>query len=136
MIDCSHPRSSRWISEYSEWQQKKRLAFLRAAIRTRQQPTFALFCTIIGCVSLTFVFGMGTGVSSRTSSPDNNWLPDQQQPVEANCNLQVSLREPFIKVAKLSSISIGQLRSLLTLHLRPINLVVYQGTSELAFNET
>ena len=45
-------------------------------------------------------------------------------------------REPFIKVAKLSSISIGQLRPLLALHPRPINLVVYQGTSELAFNET
>jgi len=39
-------------------------------------------------------------------------------------------------VAKLSSISIGQLRPLLALHLRPIDLVVYQGTSELAFNET
>lgn len=49
-----------------EVKEKKRLAFLRAAQRTRQQPTFALFCTIIGCVSLTFVFGMGTGVSSRT----------------------------------------------------------------------
>ena len=45
-------------------------------------------------------------------------------------------REPSIKVAKLSSISIGQLRPLLALHPRPINLIVYQGTSELAFNET
>ena len=38
--------------------------------KTRQQPTFALFCTIIGHVSLTVVFGMGTCVSSRVASPD------------------------------------------------------------------
>ena len=35
------------------------------------------------------------------------------------------------KVVKFSSISIGQLRRLLALHLRPINLIVYQGTSGL-----
>jgi len=34
-------------------------------------------------------------------------------------------------VVKLSSISIGQLRRLLALHLRPINLIVCQGTSGL-----
>ena len=38
--------------------------------KTRQQPTFALFCTIIGHVSLTVVFEMGTCVSSRVASPD------------------------------------------------------------------
>lgn len=35
------------------------------------------------------------------------------------------------KVVKLSSISIGQLRPLLALHLRPIDLIVCQGTSGL-----
>ena len=37
----------------------------------------------------------------------------------------------YNKVVKLSSISIGQLRRLLALHLRPINLIVCQGTSGL-----
>ena len=44
--------------------------------------------------------------------------------------------KPQIKVVKFSSISTGQLRRLLALHLRPINLVVFQGTSRLSSNET
>ena len=38
-------------------------------------------------------------------------------------------RETEIKVAKRSSFSTGQLKRLLAAHLRPINLVVFQGTS-------
>ena len=34
-------------------------------------------------------------------------------------------------MAKLSSISTGKLNTLLRLHIRPINLVVFQGTFEL-----
>ena len=41
-----------------------------------------------------------------------------------------------IKVVKLLSVSTGQLRRLHALHRRPINLVVYQGTSRLSSNET
>ena len=55
---------------------------------------------------------------------------------ELTVQTQTFAFKPFIKVVKHSSVSIGQLRRLLALHLRPINLVVYQGTSELAFNET
>ena len=40
------------------------------------------------------------------------------------------------KVVKHSSVSTGQLRRLLALHLRPINLVVFQGTSGPKSNET
>jgi len=36
----------------------------------------------------------------------------------------------MIKVAKLSSVSTGQLRRLPALHIQPINLVVFQGTSD------
>ena len=38
--------------------------------------------------------------------------------------------ETAIKVAKHLSVSTGQLRRLLALHSRPINLVVFQGTPE------
>lgn len=41
-----------------------------------------------------------------------------------------------IKVVKLLSVSTGRLRRLPALHRRPIDLVVYQGTSGFAPNET
>ena len=39
-------------------------------------------------------------------------------------------------MVKHSSISTGWLRHLHALHVRPINLIVFQGTSDLAVNET
>jgi hypothetical protein len=51
------------MRQNGEGQKKSGSHFCEPPERTRQQPTFALFCTIIGCVSLTVVFGMGTGVS-------------------------------------------------------------------------
>ena len=42
----------------------------------------------------------------------------------------------MIKVAKLSSVSTGQPRPLLTLHIQPINLVVFQGAPGPKSNET
>ncbi len=38
-------------------------------------------------------------------------------------------QEEEIKVVKRSSVSTGQLRRLLALHIQPINLVVFQGAS-------
>lgn len=57
------------------------------------------------------------------------------------CQIDQTLRidregKPKIKVVKLLSVSTGQLRRLHALHRRPINLVVYQGTSRLSSNET
>ena len=51
-------------AEFGAARKKSGLHFCKPP-KTRQQPTFALFCTIIGHVSLTVVFGMGTCVSSR-----------------------------------------------------------------------
>lgn len=45
-------------------------------------------------------------------------------------------REVEVKVVKLSSVSTGQLRRLLALHSRPIDLVVFQGTLGQLSNET
>ena len=39
-----------------------------------------------------------------------------------------SIREHSIRVVKLSSVSTGLLNALLHVHVRPINLVVFQGT--------
>jgi hypothetical protein len=47
-----------------------------------------------------------------------------------------AFHELEIKVAKFSPISTGQLRRLLALHHRPINLVVFQGASGHKSNET
>ena len=47
----------------------------------------------------------------------------------SDLGLWVGTRETEIKVAKRSSFSTGQLKRLLAAHLRPINLVVFQGTS-------
>ncbi len=39
-----------------------------------------------------------------------------------------AIQERWINVAKRSSVSTGKLNTLLCLHIRPINLVVFQGT--------
>jgi hypothetical protein len=44
--------------------------------------------------------------------------------------------EPRIKVVKRSPVSTGQLKRLLALHRRPINLVVFQGALEQLLYET
>ena len=67
------------LSRCSEYQKKSDSHFCEPP-KTRQQPTFALFCTIIGRVSLTVVFGMGTCVSSRVVSPDIFTNSQQRKP--------------------------------------------------------
>jgi hypothetical protein len=47
-----------------------------------------------------------------------------------------AFQEAKIKVVKHSPVSTGQLRLLPALHIRPINLVVYQGASGPKSNET
>jgi hypothetical protein len=46
------------------------------------------------------------------------------------------LQERWINVAKRSSVSTGKLNVLLRLHIRPIDLVVFQGTFGQLPNET
>ncbi len=116
-------------------------------------------------MSLTVVFGMGTCVSSCVWSPEKIPRRDQasrNRSVELPPGLyqlaaidvvdlglgpfgplripqritSCEAAEAEIKVVKLSSVSTGPLRRLHALHCRPINLVVYQGTSRLASNET
>ena len=58
------------------------------------------------------------------------------KPLPLKVAFQTDFAEAEIKVVKLSSVSTGPLRRLHALHCRPINLVVYQGTSRLASNET
>ena len=45
-------------------------------------------------------------------------------------------KEPRIKVVKRSPVSTGQLKHLRAVHHQPINLIVFEGAFELAFNET
>lgn len=111
--------------------------------------------TIIGRVSLTVVFGMGTCVSSRVKSPENSRRSSEGPTAEkAAMSMSVAaspasrhstsdiriprnaFQEAKIKVVKHSPVSTGQLRLLPALHIRPINLVVYQGASGPKSNET
>ena len=86
--------------------------------------------------SLTSVFGMGTGGSSLLSSPDffevipsklNNTTSDFQQ-INSSELSALTLFLPFLNLrSSPRTISIGQLNTLLHLHLRPINHVVFMG---------
>ena len=71
---------------------------------------------------------------SPTQEPERRLLSETCTALERDFRWEESHEcEPTagntIKVAKLSSVSTGQLRWLPTLHIRPINLVVFQGTS-------
>ena len=103
---------------------------------------FRTFGTIIGSESLTTVFGMETGVTFQIWSPEEVHGTDRGPGMHLGgrlarvATLRSSLgpknassdRERWIYVAKHSSVSTGQLNTLLCLHIRPINLVVFQGT--------
>ncbi len=110
------------------------------------------FGTTIGSESLTTVFGMGTGVAFQIWSPERdlssrsrlgrpryrwNWA-EGSEPEGTGSPRHVRLwpksqsvqQERWIHVAKHSPVSTGKLSALLRLHIRPINLVVFQGASE------
>ena len=74
--------------------------------------------------TLTSVFGMGTGVSSSLSSPD--FLPSIA-PSKLNNTTTLSLMSFFTWLSP-RPISTDQLNTLLHLHLRPINHIVFMGS--------
>ena len=97
------------------------------------------------------MFGKGTGVTLLVRSPENRlqavsalanvnrqWKraatshKERSRVRPANC----SRGEQRIIVVKPSAVSTGRLRRLLALHLRPIDLVVFQEPSDLAVTET
>ena len=117
---------------------------------------FHAFGTIIGSESLTTVFGMGTGVAFPIWSPGRTraaikphrvrvvlvdgcsylrrTIPHQTCHWSESNNMQFASclglhPELWIKVAKHSSVSTSKLNPLLSLHIWPINLVVFKGTS-------
>src|SRR5437868_6874478 len=119
--------------------------------------------TTMGPGCLTAVFGMGTGVAIRVWSPGshirsqgvrNQESAGRQWSVSTDSSLlipdssyiRVAARVGFslialvwegrIKAAKRLAVSTGRLRSLLALHLRPIDLVVFQEPMGLAARET
>ena len=92
---------------------------------------FRAFGTIIGPASLTFVFGMGTRVSLQADYREN-----PSGPIRTRRRIMKSKWIwHLIKVARHFSISTGQLRRSHALHSQPIDLVVFQGSSD-RVNET
>ena len=97
--------------------------------------------TTIGPGCLTAVFGMGTGVSSRVSSPERRLAPEGAgMSIRRRWELRLSvspgsgrswrvhpplaLAERGISAAKRSAVSTGQLSALLRVHARPIDPVI------------
>ena len=84
--------------------------------------------------SLTSVFGMGTGVTSPLLSPDillskmscPRLVGTSSAPSKLNNN-DFSSFSPSLR-SSVRPISIGQLNTLLHLHLRPINVIVSHGS--------
>ena len=76
---------------------------------------------------LTALFGMGRGVSPSLKPPEKDERP--RLPVLQNCTAphRVSLQNP----SSPRPISTGLLQTLPSLQIRPINLVVYQGSYSL-----
>ena len=75
---------------------------------------------------LTSVFGMGTGVAPPASPPGIGWQPNT---LILECSQVMSLYE--CKRGQASRpISTAKLNASRRLHLRPINLVIFQGPSE------
>jgi hypothetical protein len=66
----------------------------------------------------TSVFGMGTGGSPPLSPPDN---------IFGSVSRALHSEHVFGFIPSPRPISTGRLNALLRLHLRPINLVIYQG---------
>ena len=71
------------------------------------------------------MFGMGTGVSPRQLSPEKS------EKTEGKLKAQTLKERKPIRI-----ISTGKLNTLLHLHIRPINQVVYLDPFALAGNET
>ena len=86
---------------------------------------------------LTAVFGMGTGVSPPLQSPENSNLKRTKLLPSCNAIMQpnrvgsdgIRRRESGIIGQAGRPISTGQLNALQRLHLLPINLVIFQGSS-------
>src|SRR5438552_17020342 len=74
---------------------------------------------------LTSVFGMGTGVAPPATSPGIVFDPRY-----GDSRVQPGVLDEFKRGQAARPISTGQLNALPRLHLRPINLVIYQGPSE------
>src|SRR6266545_915679 len=94
-----------------------------------------------GC--LTAVFGMGTGGAIRVCSPRKLLRISTRQRGEgeaasiAFCTCVKGMgNEQRINAVKRLAVSTGRLRPLLTLHFRPIDLVVFQEPMHLAVRET
>ena len=90
----------------------------------------------MGPGGLTAVFGMGTGVALRVWSPGkhfqyqkgsgkSHWLCSSSWDRVTGRHNPVPAQKR-IKAVKRSAVSTGQLRPLLALHTRPIDLVVFQ----------
>ncbi len=117
--------------------------------KCRQRPTFPL-SSIIGGRNLTTVFGMVTGVTSHLWSPTNPAAGFHRRPVlivvnrtsVTRSNRRMRSCEAWpppeyrarnqgrnpVDVTKSSTVSTASLRVFLPVHVRPINLVVFQGS--------
>jgi len=82
---------------------------------------------------LTALFGMGRGVSPSLKPPEKDERP--RLPVLQNCTAPQRVTPPLTGHQKNPSsprpISTGLLRTLPSFQIRPINLVVYQGSYSL-----
>src|SRR5947209_2325453 len=84
--------------------------------------------TTIGPGCLTAVFGKGTGVAIRVWSPGSR-LVCQGVAVRVVLSWHDPCRERGIGAVKRSAVSTGRLRRLPAVHVRPIDLVVFQEPS-------
>ena len=77
---------------------------------------------------LTSVFGMGTGVAPPVWPPGTAAMPSYE--ILECRHADLAIRTKPIRGQAARPISTGQLNALRRLHLRPINLVIFQGPSE------
>jgi hypothetical protein len=85
------------------------------------------------------VFGMGTGVAPPLVSPGKIARPQGTPPYPDNYTVSRNFVPGRKMIAAWSSarpISTGKLKTLLSLHTQPINLVVYQGPYSSKLEET
>ena len=73
------------------------------------------------------MFGMGTGVAPPASPPGIGW---QSNTLTLECSQASSTMYECKRGQAARPISTARLNALRRLHLRPINLVIFQGPSE------
>ena len=83
----------------------------------------------MGPVCLTAVFGMGTGVATRVWSPGRRACINK---AAVRVDVRDRIQRGEVNAVKRSAVSTGQLRTLLSLHTPPIDLVIFQEPSQQA----